>query len=79
MAQLSQVQMARASFSDRPMAASSSEKYHPRCGDQHRHKPAKALIGIALLIALSMLLYGITGKASEPSASAPHHISAGDR
>ncbi|WP_398470038.1 hypothetical protein [Tardiphaga sp.] len=86
MAQLSQVQMARAGFSDRRMAASSPEKYHPRCGDQHprcgdqhRHKPAKALIGIGLLIVLSMLLYGITGKASEPPTSAPHHMGAGSR
>lgn len=79
MAQLSQVQIARAGFSDRRMAASSPEKYHPRCGDQHRHKPAKALIGIGLLIVLSMLLYGITGKASEPPASAPHHMGAGSR
>lgn len=78
MAQLSQVQMARADFSERRTAA--SEKYHPRCGDQHRHKPTKALIGIALLIAFSVLLYGITGKASEPPAgSASQHMDVGKR
>jgi hypothetical protein len=46
------------------------DKYHPRCGNEHRHKPTKALIGIGLLIAFSLLLYGITGKASEPPAHA---------
>ncbi len=65
MTQLSNIQMAQAGFASRK-AEAHSDKYHPGCGEQHRHKPTKAVIGIALLIVLSFLLYGITGHASEP-------------
>lgn len=65
MTQLSNMRMAQAGFSDRK-ASPHSDKYHPRCGDEHRHKSNKAVIGIGLLIVLSVLLYGITGHANEP-------------
>jgi hypothetical protein len=68
MTQLSNIRMAQTGFADRK-AAPHPEKYHPRCGEEHRHKPTKAVIGIALLIVLSVLLYGITGHATERSAS----------
>jgi hypothetical protein len=71
MTQLSNIQMAQAGFANRK-ADAHPDKYHPRCGDEHSHKPTKAVIGIALLIVLSFLLYGITGHASEPTA---HHAS----
>ena len=67
MTQLSNIQMAQAGFAHRK-SDTHPHKYHPRCGEEHRHKPAKAVIGIALLIVLSFLLYGITGHASEPAA-----------
>lgn len=54
-----------------------SDKYHPRCGAEHSHKPLKAIIGIAFLVVLSFLLYEINGKSPEQqSARAPiaHHI-----
>ncbi len=69
MAQLSNIQMEQAGFADRK-AASHPEKYHPHCGEEHRHKPAKAIIGIALLIALSCLLYALTGHATAPAGDA---------
>ncbi|QUS40403.1 hypothetical protein RPMA_17365 [Tardiphaga alba] len=58
-----------------------SGKYHPRCGTEHQHKPAKALIGVALLIVLSFLLYEINGKAhGQTAVSAPgtHHAIAAE-
>lgn len=80
MAQLSQVQMAQAGFPDRNATPARSEKYHPHCGDQHRDKPAKALIGIALLIALSVSFYAITASNDEQSApSVPQHTETGRR
>lgn len=68
MTQLSNIQMT--GFADHKPAAH-PDKYHPRCGEEHRHKPTKAVIGIAILIVLSFLLYGITGHANEPAANAP--------
>ncbi len=64
MTQLSSIRTAQAGVPDRK-AAPHPDKYHPRCGEEHRHKPTKAMIGIALLILLSALLYGITGHATE--------------
>jgi hypothetical protein len=66
MTQLSNMQMT--GFADHK-ASAHPDKYHPHCGDEHRHKPTKAVIGIAILIVLSFLLYGITGHANEPAAS----------
>lgn len=66
MTQLSDIQMARSGFADRHVAPR-PDKYHPHCGEEHRHKPTKAVVGIALLIVLSFLLYGITGHASVPA------------
>ncbi|UGV27148.1 hypothetical protein E0H22_16530 [Rhodopseudomonas boonkerdii] len=68
MTQLSNVQMEPAGFANRT-AAPHPEKYHPRCGEEHRHKPGKAIIGIALLIVLSVLLYAFTGHATELPAN----------
>lgn len=65
---LSNIQMAQAGFANRK-ADAHPDKYHPGCSEEHRHKPTKAVIGIALLIVLSFLLYGITGHASEPAIS----------
>lgn len=76
MTQLSNIRMAQAGFADRQSAAD-PDKYHPRCGEEHSHKPTKAVIGIAILIVLSFLLYGITGHANEPAAdkTSPQTIS----
>ncbi len=80
MTQFSNVGMTRTGFADHKAASAHADKYHPRCGEEHSHKPTKAVIGIGLLIALSFLLYGITGHANEPAAhSAPQHISASNR
>lgn len=68
MTQRSDIRMAQASFADRK-AAPHPDRYHPRCGEEHRHKPTKAVIGIVLLILLSFLLYGITGHANEPATT----------
>lgn len=74
MTQLSSIRRAQADFPDRK-AAPHPDKYHPHCGEQHRHKPTKAIVGIALLIVLSVLLYGIKGHATEsPASNAPPHI-----
>lgn len=74
MSPLSNIQMAQAGFANRTTEPH-PEKYHPGCGDEHRHKPTKALIGITLLIVLSVLLYGITGHASEPTLAPQHTVS----
>lgn len=37
--------------------------YHPDCGDEHDHKPTKAIIGVVLLMILSFLLYEFNGRA----------------
>lgn len=76
MTQLSNMRMAQAGFVDHK-ASPHADKYHPRCGEEHRHKPTKAVIGIGLLIVLSFLLYGITGHATEPATTktSPQSIS----
>lgn len=80
MTQFSNIGMTQAGFTDRKAASSHTDKYHPRCGEEHSHKPTKAVIGIGLLIVLSFLLYGITGHANEPSTnSMPQHISSSSR
>lgn len=71
MAQLSQMGMSQTGFADRKATSPHTDKYHPRCGDEHSHKPTKAVIGIGLLIVLSFLLYGITGHANEPATKPP--------
>ena len=57
----------------RDMATAHSSKYHPRCGQEHSHKPTKAIIGVGLLILLSFLLHEINGRASAPQSGAPPH------
>lgn len=41
--------------------------YHPRCGAQHDHKPAKAMVGVGLLVALSFVLYELKSPTAGPS------------
>jgi hypothetical protein len=45
--------------------------YHPECGEEHHHKPTKAMIGIGLLVVLSFLLYEFNGKPRETHSAAP--------
>jgi hypothetical protein len=44
--------------------------YHPNCGEEHHHKPTKAIIGVGLLVVLSFLLYEFNGKPSGTHSSA---------
>lgn len=49
--------------------------YHPNCGEEHRHKPTKAIVGVGLLVVLSFLLYEFNRKPPEThSSAAPSHI-----
>jgi len=77
MAQLSNIGMSQTGFADREAKSPHADKYHPRCGKEHSHKSNKAVIGIALLIVLSFVLYGITGHANEPATTetAPQTVS----
>jgi hypothetical protein len=43
--------------------------YHPECGEEHHHKPTKAIIGVGLLMVLSFVLYEFNGKQAQPHAS----------
>jgi hypothetical protein len=45
--------------------------YHPDCGEEHDHKPTKAIIGVGLLVVLSFLLYEFNGEAAGRLTSAP--------
>lgn len=71
MTQFSNIGMTQSGFAGHKAASPHGNKYHPRCGEEHSHKPTKAVIGIGLLIVLSCLLYGITGHANEPATTAP--------
>jgi len=44
--------------------------YHPHCGEEHHHKPTKAIIGVGLLVVLSFLLYEFNGKPPVTHSSA---------
>jgi hypothetical protein len=48
--------------------------YHPECGEEHHHKPTKAMIGIGLLVVLSFLLYEFNGKPRETHSAAPSAV-----
>jgi hypothetical protein len=48
-----------------------SGAYHPECGEEHHHKPTKAMIGVGLLVVLSFLLYEFNGKPRETHSSLP--------
>jgi hypothetical protein len=45
--------------------------YHPDCGEEHHHKPTKAMIGVGLLVVLSFLLCEFNGKPRETHSAAP--------
>lgn len=45
------------------MVSTNDGAYHPECGEEHDHKPTKAIIGVGLLVVLSFLLYELNGKA----------------
>ncbi len=39
--------------------------HHHNFGEEHHHKPTKAIIGVGALIVLSFLLYEVNGKGHE--------------
>jgi hypothetical protein len=43
--------------------------HHHNFGEEHHHKPTKAIIGIGMLVVLSFLLYEIKGKSPESHAT----------
>ena len=51
------------------MASTNDGSYHPDCGEEHDHKPTKAIIGVGLLVVLSFLLYEFNGKVSKTHTS----------
>lgn len=51
--------------------------HHHNFGEEHHHKPTKAIIGVGMLVVLSFLLYEIGGKRPDTHATsavlAVHH------
>jgi hypothetical protein len=47
--------------------------HHHNFGEEHHHKPTKAIIGVGALIVLSFLLYEINGKSHDTRSAAPTH------
>ena len=45
--------------------------YHHNFGEEHHHKPTKAIIGVGALIVLSFLLYEVNGKSHETRSAVP--------
>jgi len=43
--------------------------HHHNFGEEHHHKPTKAVIGIGMLVVLSFLLYEIRGKTPDTHAT----------
>ena len=43
--------------------------HHHNFGEEHHHKPTKAIIGIGMLVVLSFLLYEIKGKTPDTHAT----------
>jgi hypothetical protein len=58
-------------FASSDMTPTNDSAYHPDCGEEHDHKPTKAIIGVGLLVVLSFLLYEFNGKASGTHTSTP--------
>lgn len=52
--------------------------YHPHCGEEHHHKPTKAIIGVSLLVVLSFLFYEFKSPDAKPlsGAAAQHQVAA---
>lgn len=50
-------------------------KYHPHCGEAHSGKPAKAAIGLGLLLVCSFLLHEVNVRmpAAQPDISTDIH------
>lgn len=43
--------------------------HHHNFGEEHHHKPTKAIIGVGMLVVLSFLLYEIGGKRPDTHAT----------
>lgn len=62
--------MSQPELAGNDMVPTKDSAYHPDCGEEHDHKPTKAIIGVGLLVVLSFLLYEFNGKASRTHTSA---------
>ncbi|MDB5583773.1 MAG: hypothetical protein JWR80_8949 [Bradyrhizobium sp.] len=47
--------------------------HHHNFGEEHHHKPTKAIIGVGALVILSFLLYELNGKSHDTRSAAPVH------
>ena len=58
-----------------PQASSADMNYagahHHNFGEEHHHKPTKAIIGVGALIVLSFLLYELNGKPHQARSDLP--------